>query len=252
MQIQLTTELRQMARDVRALGRQAAFAQVVALTRTAADIKRAQQAEMAAVFDAPRAYTLGGVFTRPATKPLPEALVGLKTDAAGARGAATYLDPQIAGITRRTKAFERRLQLAHLMPAGSFSAPGADAPLDASGNLPRSLLVDILTQLGVALAPSPPRGSARVNRLIATGVKPEGSKYFSLLATRGRLPAGIYQRRAGRASRKGPKQLIRFVRKVNYARRYDFFGVAQAEADRAYPQRLDEALRQFADRTPSV
>jgi hypothetical protein len=68
----------QVKRLLDAQQRQMPFAVALALTRTAQDVKRAEQAEMRGVFDRPTPFTLNSLFTKPATKQSLEARVWVK------------------------------------------------------------------------------------------------------------------------------------------------------------------------------
>jgi hypothetical protein len=58
-----------------------------------------------------------------------------------------YLAAEIEGGQRREKASERALERMGILKPGMDVVPGADAPLDAYGNIPGSVMVRILSRL---------------------------------------------------------------------------------------------------------
>lgn len=250
-----TSESRRWAKDVRSLGRQIDFAGIVALTRTAVEIKAAEQEEMRGVFDRPTPFTLNAIYVRGATKSNPEAAVGIKDDATVlARASITpnrTLSAEIEGGGRHLKRFERLMQLSGFMPTGWYAVPGQFAKLDAYGNISRGQLIQILSQLRV----NPTAGFDRdiaIGRDKASQAKRRrafaraGGQFFSLPTGRGKLPPGIYQRRSSALGHAAPRPVIVFVRSVSYRRRFDFHGVAARTAETFHQAKLDEALAQYA------
>lgn len=260
MRIQLTTELRQMSKDIRSFGRQAAFAQVVALTRTAIDVRSAEVHEIDDSFDRPTPYTRNAVFVKPATKETREAQVGIKDDFTGAnlRGPSSYLEAQIDGGRRNLRGFEVALQRAGAMPPFSWAVPGKFARLDAYGNISRGQIIQILSQLRTGTNAGftrnlPRRGESKyadrekkIDQTIRSAYRRAGGQYFAVPFKRGRLQPGIYQRRDFRLGSAAPRAVIRFVPATqNYDRRFAFFDAAEFAAEKAYPHRLEEALAQY-------
>jgi hypothetical protein len=250
MHVTLQSELRQMARDVRKCGRQIAFAQVVALTRTGVDVKRAESEEMRRVFVSPNNYTLNAVFLRAATKQRPEAVVGIKDDSATSNAAippSKYLSAEIDGGTRHVKRFERALQLAGYMPPGWFAVPGRFARLDSFGNISRGQITQILSQLRITLVAGFTRNISTDPKKRAAAFRRAGGQYFAVkLGGRGRLRPGIYQRRDFGIGSAAPRPVILFVQSVHYDRRFDFHGVAERVAEARYDANLDSAIAQYA------
>lgn len=239
---------RQMAKDVRAIGRQAKFAQVVALTRTALDVRTAEYEEMGSVFDRPTRYTLNSVFVRPATLARPEAIVNVK-DEAGGIAPAQYLSAEIDGGHRAIKRFEKRLQLDGAMPRGWFVVPGQFARLDEFGNISRGQITQILSQLTRTKVSGYTADITVRSRKGA--IKRAGGEFIALPNGRGKLLPGIYQVRATAFGRTSPKPIVIFVAKAQYRRRLDFFGVAEQAARTFYEANLDQALAQYASENRS-
>ena len=246
------SDLRRAVADLRNIGKQAAFAQVVALTRTAVALKAVEQDEIRRVFDRPTPFTQNSLYVSAATKSFPEARLGLK-DGTGAAGRqvppAKYLAAEIDAGSRHRKAFERALQRNGAMPDGWFLVPGRDAQLDAYGNLSRRSIQQILSQLSIhdtqgRVRPLRSGSDAKSKALRARAFSRAGGQYFALPARHGRLKPGIYQR-----ERRGPLRVIAlFVRHVSYRRRFDFHGVAEQAYPEIFAAKLDEALDQYAGR----
>lgn len=247
MRLGFQTDLKRAAKDVRALGRQGAFAQVVALTRTGQEVKQAEYEEMSNVFVSPTPYTLNSVFLKPATKAKPEATVFIKDDQATSQAgipATKYIGPEIDGGSRSIKRFEKRLQLDGAMPAGWFAVPGEFARLDQYGNISRGQITQILSQLTLTKVSG---YSANISPRSRKGaIKRAGGQFIALPQGRGKLLPGIYQVTQFGVGRSSPRPVIIFVKSVNYSKRLDFFGVAETAAETFYEAHLDAALAQYA------
>jgi hypothetical protein len=251
MRLAFQSDLKQAARDVRALGRQAGFAQVVALTRTALDAKVAEQETMRSVFDRPTPYTINSVFVKPATKAKPEAQVGLKDEygfpSENQITANRYLGPHIDAGPRSTKRFEKRLQLDGQMPRGWFAVPGQFARLDEYGNISRGQITQILSQLTLTKVSGYSAGITVRSRKGA--IKRAGGEFIALPHGRGKLPPGIYQVTQFSAGRSAPRPVVIFFKSVANRRRFEFNGVAEQAADTFYTAHFEAALDQYAGGT---
>jgi len=238
MQLTIRDNFPEVAQRLRNLGRQAPFVAAVSLTRTAKDAQAAIKAEMRTAFDRPTAYALNGTFLKPATKQNLEARVWVKDNPFGkGTPADRFLLPQIYGGTRGLKGMERLLQRNGLMPSGWFAVPAAGAQLDGNGNVKRSQITQILSQLKVQRGSgheSRATGSARSNRTIAR----QGVTYFALVRVRRGLQPGIYLKRAF-AHGSAIKPVFLFVQSVNYRPRLRFFEVGQAVANAQFPRHFD-------------
>lgn len=210
------------------LGRQLPFVTAVSLTRTAQDVKPALRAEMIRSFDRPTAFTLGSLYVKSATKSNLEARVWLKDDAGKGTPAARYLGPQIDGGGRRLKGMEAALKASGLMRAGQFAVPAAGAQLDGSGNVKRSQIVQILSQLKAQRSAgfeSRATDSARSKRT----VRKQGVTYFALQEPRRGLKPGIYLKRKF-ALGSAIRPVFLFVSSLNYKEKFDFHGVGHRVA----------------------
>lgn len=238
MRINVQTNFPDVASRLQQLGRQAPFVAAVSLTRSMQDTQAAIKSEMQSAFDRPTAYALNGTFLKAAKKDNLEARVWVKDNPFGkGTPADRFLLPQIYGGARGLKGAERLLQRNGLMPSGWFLVPGAGAQLDGNGNIKRSQLVQILSQLKVqrgAGYESRATGSARSNRTIAR----QGVTYFAVPKVRRGLQPGIYLKRAfGHGS--AIKPVFIFVRSVQYRPRLKFFEVGQATVAAQFPRHFD-------------
>jgi hypothetical protein len=222
-----------IAARLQELGRQAQFVAAVSLTRTIKDVQAGEVAEMRRVFDRPTPYALNGLYVKPATKADLEARVWVKDNPFGkGTPADRFLLPQIYGGSRGQKGMERLLERAGLMRAGWRSVPAAGAELDGYGNVKRSQITQILSQLKVQRGSgyeSRATGSARSNRSIMR----QGVTYFALPYARRGLRPGIYAKRGLHGS--DIKPVFIFVPAVQYRARQKFFEVGQRIANERFP-----------------
>jgi len=241
MRISIEHNFPNIAANIREFGRQGEYAAAVALTRTAQDVQPAIKKEMTRAFDRPTNYTLNSTFLKRATRDNLEARVWLKDNPSGkGTPADRYLAPQIFGGERRQKGMERLLQAARLMPAGWVAVPAVGAQLDANGNVKRSQIVQILSQLKLqrgAGYESRASGSTRSNRTIAR----QGVVYFALAAARRGLQPGIYARK--KESRGTTvKPVFIFARRATYQPIFKFFEVGEATARARFPGHFNAEL----------
>lgn len=240
----MTTNFQDIAARLDDLGRHAPFVAAVALTRTAHDVRTAIRDEMKQAFDQPVPYTLNSLFLKGATRTSLEARVWLKDNPSGkGTPADRYLGPQIVGGNRAQKGMERALQRAGLLGATEFAVPAAGAQLDGNGNVKRSQIVQILSQLKLqrgAGYESRASGSARSQRAVAR----QGVTYFALpVASRGLNP-GIYLKRKF-AHGSAIRPVFIFVSSVAYKPRLKFFETGEAVAQARFPVHFDAEMERM-------
>ena len=245
--ISINNNVSDVVRRISRLSKQADFAFVKALTRTAFAVDEHLKLEMRQVFDRPTPYTLNSNKVKPATLARPTATVFVKDKSYSGKGygADDYLFAEVHGGQRRTKAFEKALQSHGWMPAGTFAMPAAGARLDAFGNMSRGQMVQILSQLkiqrtgGYESRASNSAASKRTRRR-------QGVTYFAVKQTRGKLKAGIYYRKDF-AQGSAIKPVVIFVGKASYQVRFKYDEVAAYWAKRNfepfYKEAMDHALR---------
>lgn len=198
-----------------------------ALTRAAKDMSIGWQEQINRRLDRPVARTQSATVFTSATAVTLQSEVRVKDQMTGTPPA-QYLNPQERAGSRWTKKFELALQAAGVMPRGYVAVPGRGAQLDGYGNVSRSQIIAVITQLGTEYSP----GYARVIPKTVAG-------RLAVMARRGRsyvavqvgeektlgISAGIYERR-GDALR----AVFLFKRSVTYRKRLDLERQAALEA----------------------
>jgi hypothetical protein len=241
MRLNVASNATDVAQRISELGKQGRFAAALALTRTAQDVQPAIKQEMRRAFDRPTDYTLNSTFLKRATKDNLEARVWLKDNATGkGTPADRYLSPDIFGGERRQKGMERALQSVRMMPSGYVAVPAAGAQMDVNGNVKRSQIVQILSQLRAqrgAGFESRASGSARSQRSIAR----QGVTYFALVRPARGLQPGIYLKRKF-AQGSAIRPVFLFVPRATYRPIFKFFQVGESIARTRFPAHFDEAI----------
>lgn len=240
--------------------RQMPFAVALALTRTAQDVRKAEQAEMRSVFDRPTPFTLNALFVKPATKVTLTAEVWVKDSERPKH----YLLPQISGGDRALKRFEQLLVQRGVMRAGERAVPGGGATRDSYGNVSRGQIVKILSQLqafnlagATANASTAKRSKtkrAREAYFVSTGVgtHPFGGRSWSKGRMKQTLPRGVWVRKPHGVLGSTVSPVLLFVNKATYRKRFKFEEVALSTISRVLPGHLDAAMaRALATAKPS-
>lgn len=214
--------------------KQVPFATAKALTAVGQKIKQEQIAEMKRAFDRPTTFTLNSMFLKPATKRNQQAVVWLKDWAPKGTPANKYLAPQIYSGQRALKGFERLLNARGILPDGYYAVPSRKVRKDASGNMSKGVLNQLLSYSG-----------AQRDRHQNTkqGQRRQQKQKFMLLDERDGKPGGIWQLTDDQ--RMYP--ILIFVKAPTYKQRFDFYRVADrvyranivAEFDKA----LSDAMR---------
>lgn len=226
-------------KDLGRLEKHFRFAQAAAMTKVAkfaeADVKRAARD----TFDRPTAFTLNSTYTKPATAARPVATVGFKNRWPNPRE--HHLTAQVHGGGRSLKGFEKLLRAAGVLGVNEYAVPARGFPLDALGNIPRSVVVAILSDLkamrdDTAWSTPESRAKRAKRRKIA-----KRAVYF---ATRpgSHLPLGIYQR-----VNTGWGSLIRgvfmFVRQPHYRVRLPLQQIVARSIERYMTPVMAEQMR---------
>jgi ABC-type oligopeptide transport system ATPase subunit len=234
----------QMINDLRNMQKQVEFANVVALTRTAQDVQKAEEQQVDEVFDRPTRYTKNAFYLKPATKQKPEARVWIKSDTFKGTPAENYLRPHIDGGSRKQKRFERAMVAAGLMPSGYFVVPGEACPLDAYGNVPARFIVQMLSYFKAFgeqgyKANMTDKGRDRFNKKASRAVG-QLTSYFAIGLGQ-KLKPGIYQRVAfARGSAVRP--VFVFVKSVGYERRFKFYETSEQVIEKRFKPNMDASL----------
>lgn len=232
-QIQARWDSRQVNAALSALRpKQWAFVRVLALTRTAQGVHASEKSAVQSVFDRPTPFTLNSLRVQSATVARPEARVWFK-DPPRLTEREHYLMPQVHGGQRRQKRFEATLQRAGLLPRGKALVPSDAAPLDAYGNVTRSVYARILADLKAS-----PTGAN----------KRRGSRHFYGRPGNGRLPRGIWKRfpadAFGNRFSAAIEPVFLETRMPTYRTRFAFFTIAEQAAERVYQSAFERAVNE--------
>lgn len=213
--------------------RQLPFALARAMTLTAKDAQKAVTDEMRRVFDRPTRYTINSTFIKPARKTDLTATLAVREFGGKGTAAANFLEPQIKGVRRKLKRFERSLQSAGQMPKYTYAMPGQRVRLDRYGNVSRGTITKVLSALK-ATSDASQRATASV-RSAKTQAR---NRYVAFTKPRGRLVPGVYQRRAGG----GLSPIFVYTRAPRYRKRLRFWEIANATASMRFPMQLRRSL----------
>lgn len=217
LRLSVKTDISRLQRKLDLTDKQAKYAAVLALTRSAQAARYALEWEMTKAFDGPTPFTLRSLYLRPATKSSMTASVEVKDAAFKSAGPTAWAHPEIYGGQRGLKRFEQRLQTFGVLPQGKYIAPGPGAKLDSYGNISRGLIQKIITFFGAS--------SDSQQNLTAKTLKKRkkaNATFFVVREKEGKLPAGIYQR----IGRKAVLVLV-FIRTPKYAKRYNFYTIGK-------------------------
>jgi hypothetical protein len=193
-----------------------------ALTRTAKKSSVQWQDKITSVVDRPTARTQKATAFIGARADKLEAIVLLKDSLSGT-SPDQYLKPQETGGGRRVKKFEQALINSGAMPQGYVAVPARAALRDAYGNVSRSLIIQVISQLGRDFSPGYQRViSPSASKRIAKQAR-LGRKYIAVLPGQEKtyhLNPGIYQ------TQPDGKRLaiLLYKRSVTYRKRLDLLG----------------------------
>jgi len=173
-----------------------------------------QQQSMRRELHRPIKYTLDGFEALPSNKKMKpiQARFGFREFTSKGTPSHKYLSPNIFGGRRNLKRHEVRLKNLGILPSGQVTAPGRDAPVATTGNLPGSFYTKVLAGAGALGENSSTRSSKKRNK---------GQRGY-YVARKGGRPVGIRRYQGGQS-----QQLLNFIRSPNYRRRYDYYGIAE-------------------------
>ncbi len=219
-------------------------AAATALTRTAKTLASEWQKDINAKIEQPMAQTKKAVRIEPARANKLSAKVALK-DAARAGGMSPndYLQQHERGGSRLVKKFERALIASGAMPQGYITVPGKAADRNGYGNVPRSIITAVISQLGADFSPGYQRTISRDATRRARSQARHGRRYFVMPVGNGRVSPGVYMRGAERELRMvfAFKQLVNYSRKLTLqeaAKESRVQSIAAKEFDRAISESL--------------
>lgn len=245
MKFGVTVDMRGALQGLDALATtQVRYATSRALNAIAQRVVEAEQHEMRDVFDRPKPYTLNSLRVIRSTRQDLTATVTFREPwGKGQIPAYKYLHAQIYGGPRSEKRFEVALRKAGVMPPGFVAVPGSGVRLDAYGNVPGSVIVQLLAWFRAFpeegyRANITDAGRARMQR---GGRRKYGRGYFVGFPGDGRLPFGIWERtRTGFGS--AIKPIFLFVPLTQYEAIFDFEYVGRKVVEREFAPTFDREL----------
>jgi hypothetical protein len=207
----------------------------LAVFRTAHNAKQAVIEEMKEVFDRPTPFILGGV--RVSHKNYDPTGLSALIDLQGTSGkreftsAEDILRPHIEGGSRRKKSSEQYLR--------SYWVPGQGVQLNKYGNIPGSLITQILSYF----RKFPEVGyKANITPVSERRKKKKGKlrNFFIVGPGNKGLHTGVWERlKSGRV-----KPILIFIQNPKYHKRFNFHRVVARAIERNMQRRYDEALRE--------
>lgn len=205
MQIDIRSNVKDVSRWLTdAQRKQLPFATMLAMTKTAQDVKVAELSVMKQVFDRPTPYTLNALRVVPATRGKMIASVEFKEFAGKGTPAKRFLNPEVHGGGRSHKSHER--QLAVYMQGYNYAVPATAMSRDSYGNVKGAVFRRILSQLKVSSDPMQnATGSARSRK----------SRKSSQFFVKGRI---VFERKG-----KTIKPALIFTRAPAYRKRFPFY-----------------------------
>jgi hypothetical protein len=210
--------------------RQMPFLISYALNKSMYDARDAARAEMAKVFDRPTPYTLNSLKITPSTKSDLRAELSFREFP---RPAWKWLGPQVHGGRRGPKAFENALRAKGILGAGQFVVPGPGVRLNAYGNIPAPLIVQVLSQIGAAEYKAGFQANMTA-RSRGRAIKKAGGQFF---VVKGK---GVYKR-----SGKTVVPVLIFVSAASYRARFPYYDVARRTIPAAFERHFREAFERF-------
>lgn len=273
--------VRELQRDLKDFSdRRIRASTATALTRTAVQVRDKVQQQMPSVFDRPTRYTVRALRYVGATANRLVAAVGFNIAAIsdergnvmryqdlgpGETPAGKYLQFQVDGGQRQAKRFEKALRAVGVLPSGWIAVPGERAKLDGFGNQSIGEIRQILSWFDAAELVMGSRqnmrsegrdkrrkGTRRTAGFEYFAVQPGGFRSFARSSSSGRstrhkMQPGIY-RRTNLAMGSRLEPVVIFVKGASYGKRFDFYGMAEAEIGRVLPMEMDKAVRESVDR----
>lgn len=215
-----------------------------ALSRTAVIVRDQMRRQMEAELDRPTKYTLGSLYTVPATAQTLDAKVRFRDDKSISNGTpATYfLGPEVRGGPRREKGFELALQSLGVLPRGWLAVPGKGAPLDQHGNMSKGYIGQIIRGLSAQRTAGPLRARDLTKRIAAQ--RAAGGSFFAI-PPGGKTQPGVYLRDfIGR----NITPVLIFVQRATYRKRFKFYEGGQDLVGKHLPGQVERAVSEHLQR----
>ncbi|MEN6620004.1 MAG: hypothetical protein ABFD50_00415 [Smithella sp.] len=259
MEFKVTMDgLKEMYSNITGLSRQVPFATSLALNRTAAQVKQELEKQMPNYMDRPTLYTLRSLKIDVSTMKHPvsgnrklEATIRYKdkSDAGKGNPASNFMLPQVEGGKRVVKGFEAGLRRVGVLPNDMYIALGAACPIDAYGNIPSSLIVQIMSYFQATRNNITWMSQKRKDKLKKGTKKNIGIDYIvsygpGTWSGRQHLPAGIYKREYHFGNRTRVRPIMMFVKEPSYKKRFPFYDIAQKIVDQNLKSNFEEAMNE--------
>ena len=208
------------------------------LNDSARDVLKREEREILAVFDRPTRIIQRAFFVQRASTSDLSAKVKLK-DVFGQDGGAiaNTLHPHIPGHpdTRNAKGMEVGMRAKGLLTKDQYLVPSRTMRLDRYGNITGATASKMLNDLWVfdnVAGFDSNTGDAK-SKYIFGEIRPRGKQPFK----------GIFDTSRFLSGRPNALMMLVINRSPKYKKRFDFYGVGQAEASRVMPGHAIEAIR---------
>lgn len=246
--------------------KQAQYATMVAINKSADVAKQAVVKQLPVVFDRPTSWVLNSLRVERANDRLkPVAELAFK-DMSSSVSSRTMIFPHVEGGARHFKAMEARLSAMGYLPKDYNAVPGGAAVLDGNGNMSRGQISQLLNVLGTYREDGYNKANANTRKRLANGNAKKniyGFEYFVSYGNIGRtnigvdrhgdmqktqihlnhLAPGVYQRvQTGFGT--SIKPILIFVKRAQYRKRLDFYGIARKSFEEAFPIEFKKAFDQ--------
>ena len=164
----------------------------------------------------------------------------------GGTPGARFMYPQVEGGQRSLKRFEHALRYKGILPKNMYVVPGAACTLDAFGNIPNSLINQIISYFGAVYKSGyNTTTTTKKKKRLAKGSKSTGFGY-EYFVSKGKssgstLPPGIYKRTKFSMGT-SVKPIMMFVNAPAYSKRFPFYEIGKNTVDKFWKLYFDEAM----------
>lgn len=224
--------------------RRFAAAVATALTRSGKYAQEHLRQRMRQDLDRPTPFTLNALRLWPARADHLVATVGFRDDGRGGVNASHYLNPNVEGGARVAKRVEAALRAIKALPDGWFAVPGQGARMDSYGNMERGQVVQILSQLRVALTAGYSRNMSFDPGKAIAAQRKAGGRFF-VMPIGSKVQPGVYQREL---FGKNITPVLIFVKQPRYSKRFDFWGEARRVAEERLPIEVQRSVGEHVQR----
>lgn len=211
------------------------------LTRTAKRLAVEWQKEIDTKIDQPMAFTKKATRIEAAKADNLTAKVALKDVSRGGMSQAEYLQQHEYGGGRLVKKFERALIASGAMPQGYITVPGKGADRNGYGNVPRSIIIAVISQLGTDFSVGYQQTISKDATKRAKSHARHGKRYFVMpVGNPSGVSPGIYVRGAGRMM----LMVFAFKQVVQYSRKLTLQSSASDKVQAIAAQEFDRAINE--------